>query len=276
MQENIIYYSTSCHPLFAPQPSKSIGYFSIYTEMATMGFFACVFCWLTSMCMYCIFSLRLCKRCWLCIQHSIENVYEFVPLLCICQSCTYKSAVAQSFVSVAEVDTSWYGPWHCQHEAPPLPPPQKLWLLKGSIHHWTSVLWFDTIVQILPFCPLSPRFLASDLFPLLSGFFFLSQMDEFISRSLKHAKATTCAACKSFLMIRQMRSCLYRHVHSLVSAAFPKWFHGDTHRLSVHSASVLFVWHVVRDCASVLPWVQETTSSVLDHLVGQSLSVYVC
>lgn len=57
-------------------------------------------------------------------------------------------------------------------------PSQKLWLLKGSIHHWTSVLWFDTIVQILPFSPLSPHFLASDLFPFLSAFFFQSQMDD--------------------------------------------------------------------------------------------------
>lgn len=90
----------------------------------------------------------------------------------------YISAVAQSFVSVAEAGTSQYGPWHCQHEAPPLIPPQKIWLLTGSFHHWTSVLWFDTIVQILPFCPLSPRFLSlSDRFPFLSSFFSLSLTD---------------------------------------------------------------------------------------------------
>lgn len=173
--------STSCHPLFALRPWIN----PLVTLVSTLkwppcAFFVCGFRWLTSICMYCIFSLRLCKRCWVCIQHSIENAYEFVPQLC-CQWYTYKSAVAQSFVSVAEADTSWYGPWHCQHEAPPLPPPQKLWLLKGSIHHWTSVLWFDTIVQILPFCPLSPRFLASDLFPFLSGF-FLSLSDGWIQK----------------------------------------------------------------------------------------------
>lgn len=134
-------------------------------------FFACGFHCLPSMRMCCIFSLRLLKNCWLCMQHRIENMSELVPLLCICQLYTYKIAVAQSFVSVAEADTRRYRPWHCQLEAPPLLPPQKLWLLKGTIHHWTSVLWFDTIVQILPFCPLSPHFLASDVFASLSGFF---------------------------------------------------------------------------------------------------------
>lgn len=126
--------------------------------------------------------------------NTVLRVYMSLYACCACISRTHKSAVAQSFVSVAEADTSWYGPWHCQHEAPPLLPPQKLWLLKGIIHHWTSVLRFDTIVQILPFCPLSPRFLASDLFHFLSGFFLR------LSSGWIHLRSFSVCRLQTFLM----------------------------------------------------------------------------
>lgn len=163
----------------------TLGHFSIYTQNGDS--------------VYCILSPRLCKHCWLCIEHSIENILYMSLYVCRV-FVTYRSAVAQSFVSVAEADTSRYGPWHCQHEAPPSLPPQKLWLLKGSIHHWTSVLWFDTIVQIFPFCPLSPRFLASDLALFFQVFFFFSPS----LRWMNPFRGSTCATCKSFLMVCQI------------------------------------------------------------------------
>lgn len=38
----------------------------------------------------------------------------------------------------------------------------------------------------------------------------------------------------------------------------------------------VFVCYVGRDCAPVLPWVEESTSSGFDHLAGQSVWVCVC
>lgn len=144
------YYFTSYHPLFAS------------FKASTLEWWLCVQYIVTK-----IMKVLLTAHA---TQHweYIRILYECVPLLCISQSHTYKSAVAQSFISVVEADTSWYGSWHCQHEAPPLFPTQKLWLLNGSTHHWTSVLRFDTIVQILTFSPLSPHILGSDLWPSLS------------------------------------------------------------------------------------------------------------
>lgn len=126
------YCFTSCQPLFSPFGTSTLEW------------------WL---CAQYIVS-KILKVLLTMIQHGTEKIYVY---------CT--SAVAQSFISVAEAGTRWYRSWHSQREAPPLRPTQKLWLLNGSTHHWTSVLWFDAIVQILTFSPLSPRVLGSDLWP---------------------------------------------------------------------------------------------------------------
>lgn len=167
MQENMTYFISSLPPatlcLSPTTPSKSICNFLNLNDDYVL--FACGFCWFEFDVLY----IRP-EIVWALLTVHTPQYWEYVWVWSSAVSCqlyTYISEVAQSFVSVAEADASWYGPWHCQHEAPPLLPPQKLWLLKGSMHHWTSVPWFDTIVQILPFCPLSPRFLTSDLFPLL-------------------------------------------------------------------------------------------------------------
>lgn len=131
------------------------------------------------------------STCWLSSQHSIENMYEFAPLLYICQWHTYKSAVAQSFVSVAEADASWYRPWHCQHEAPPLLPPSKALIVKGqhpSLDQCSSV-WHHCSDSP----SLSPLTSLSRLwsFRFFQFFFSLSQMHQLTSRPTQ-----TCKSCK--------------------------------------------------------------------------------
>ena len=212
-----------------------------------------------------VLSLRL--HCWLCMQQSSKNMYEFVPLLCISQWYTYKSAVAQSFVSVAEADTSWYGPWHCQHEAPPLLPPQKL-IVKGqlpSLDQCSSVWHHCSDSPLLsPLTSLSRPWSLSLSFKLFSLVYWVSSCQE-----LEHV-----LHAYFFLSTTQ---CIPIHKGVFESVVSVSWVILWRHSPCMCSFCVcVFVCHVARDCASLLPWVQETTSSCLDHLAGQSLSVNVC
>lgn len=87
--------------------------------------------------------------------------------------CQYRSGEAQSFVSVAEVDTRWYGPWHCQHEAPPpqLSPP---FPLKSSDCLSAAPVTGPVFFSLTPLFRFTPRILVPDHFQILSVFFFSS------------------------------------------------------------------------------------------------------
>lgn len=129
-------------------------------------------------------------------------------------------------------------------------PPQKLWLLKGSIHHWTSVLRFDTIVQILPFSPLSPHFLASDLFPFLSAF-FLSVSDGWspLDGKMQRLQLVRHADCSL-----HSPKCVLDYKGMFIPPACS--FNPDCISCGYTSSLwapyiCLFVCHVVRVCASV-------------------------
>lgn len=154
-------------------------------------------CWSTSVCACTPSSHgRLKKKpCWLRMLHGLENVYEFAPE-------DVKAHWLGRLSLWRRLTLAGTGPGSANMKHLLSFFPQKLWLLKGSLHHWTSVLWFDTIVQNLPFCPLSPCLLASDRFPFYSGLLCLSslsQTDEFIS--VEHANATICSACKCLIVI---------------------------------------------------------------------------